>query len=1536
MAYSFTEKKRIRKNFGKRPSILGTPYLLAIQLDSYRRFLQADVAESKRDEIGLHAAFDSVFPISSYSGNATLEYVSYRLGEPVFDVKECQLRGLTYAAPLRVKVRLVVLDKEASGAKKPVKDVREQEVYLGELPLMTDNGTFIINGTERVIVSQLHRSPGVFFDHDRGKTHSSGKLLFSARIIPYRGSWLDFEFDPKDCVFARIDRRRKLPVTIILRALGYTEEQVLDIFFEKNVFHLSKKEIEFEVIPQRLRGETAAFEIRVGKKIVVEEGRRITARHVKELEEAGVKRLPVPTEYMQGKVLSHDIVNTETGEILAKANEILTVPTIGKLIESGITEIRTLYVNDLDRGPYISDTLRIDPTKTRLEALVEIYRMMRPGEPPTKDAAENLFQNLFFNGERYDLSPVGRMKFNRRVGREEITGSGVLSKEDIIEVMKTLIDIRNGNGHVDDIDHLGNRRVRSVGEMAENAFRIGLVRVERAVKERLTIAESEPIMPQEMINAKPVAAAVKEFFGSSQLSQFMDQNNPLSEVTHKRRVSALGPGGLTRERAGFEVRDVHPTHYGRVCPIETPEGPNIGLINSLAVYARTNDYGFLETPYRRVSSGKVTDQIDYLSAIEEGQYVIAQANATLNEKGEFTDDLISCRTQNEFTLSSPDKIDFMDVSPKQIVSVAASLIPFLEHDDANRALMGSNMQRQAVPTLRSETPMVGTGMERAVAIDSGVTVVARRGGSVDSVDASRIVVRVNDDETTAGEPGVDIYSLTKYTRSNQNTCINQRPLVKAGDAIKRGDVLADGPSTDLGELALGQNLLVAFMPWNGYNFEDSILISERVVEEDRFTTIHIEELTCVARDTKLGPEEITADIPNVGDSALAKLDEAGIAFIGAEVRAGDILVGKVTPKGETQLTPEEKLLRAIFGEKASDVKDTSLRVPPGMDGTVIDVRVFTRDGVEKDSRALAIEKSELERVRKDLADQQRILEDDMFQRVRGMIDGKAAEAGPKKIKAGTQIDEAYLSDLPREQWFEIRFKDEDTNSQLETVSERLKGQRKAFEKRFEEKKAKITAGDDLAPGVLKMVKVYLAVKRRVQPGDKMAGRHGNKGVISSIVPVEDMPYMADGTPVDIVLNPLGVPSRMNIGQILETHLGWAAKGLGAKIGKMLEAQNAVVELRKFLNQVYNETGGQKEDIKGMTDAEVIELASNLKKGVPMATPVFDGASEEEIKNLLTLADLPTSGQTTLHDGRTGEQFERPVTVGYMYMLKLNHLVDDKMHARSTGPYSLVTQQPLGGKAQFGGQRFGEMEVWALEAYGAAYTLAGNAHRQVGRRQRAYADVQGDCRRQPRNESRHAGVVQCAGEGDPLLGHQHRTRERGLINERLTQVIQAASAGRELRFDQDRTRVAGHDPLLVVRRGEEAGDHQLPHLQAGTRRLVLRQDLRAGEGLRVPVRQVQAPQASRRGLREVRRRSDPVQGAPRAHGPHRTREPDRAHLVLKVPAVAHRLDARHDAARNRARAVLRSLRGGRSGHDLAAARPAAYRRDVSRIDRRARR
>jgi DNA-directed RNA polymerase subunit beta len=1304
MAYSFTEKKRIRKNFGKRPTILDVPYLLSIQLNSYRKFLQTAVSEKDRQNIGLHAAFQTVFPIVSYSGNAALDYVSYRLGEPVFDVKECQMRGLTYAAPIRVKVRLIIYDKEASGANKPVKDIREQEVYLGEMPLMTDHGTFVINGTERVIVSQLHRSPGVFFDHDKGKTHSSGKLLFSARIIPYRGSWLDFEFDPKDSVFARIDRRRKLPVTIILRALGLNNEEMLDIFFETNDFYLSSKDIRMGLVPQRLRGETANFDIKLGRKLIVEEGRRITAKHVRDMEKSRVDNLVVPAEYLEGKILAHDVVDTETGELLAAANTELTMELVETLIEKGIEHIRTLYVNDLDRGAYISNTLRIDPSTTRLEALVEVYRMMRPGEPPTKEAAENLFQNLFFNPDRYDLSAVGRMKFNRRVGRDTSEGSGVLENEDILDVLTTLVDIRNGYGTVDDIDHLGNRRVRSVGEMAENAFRVGLVRVERAVKERLTQAETEGLMPQEMINAKPVAAAVKEFFGSSQLSQFMDQNNPLSEVTHKRRVSALGPGGLTRERAGFEVRDVHPTHYGRVCPIETPEGPNIGLINSLAVYARTNAYGFLETPYRKVTNSKATSAIEYLSAIEESQYVIAQANAELDKNGRFVDALISVRHKNEFTLADPSTIDYMDVSPRQIVSVAASLIPFLEHDDANRALMGSNMQRQAVPTLRSEAPLVGTGMERAVAVDSGVTVVATRGGTVDSVDASRIVVRVNDDETEAGESGVDIYNLTKYTRSNQNTCINQKPLVKASDQIAASDVLADGPSTNMGELALGQNLLVAFMPWNGYNFEDSILISERVVQEDRFTTIHIEELSCVARDTKLGSEDITSDIPNVGDAALAKLDESGIAFIGAEVNAGDILVGKVTPKGETQLTPEEKLLRAIFGEKASDVKDTSLRVPPGMDGTVIDVRVFTRDGVEKDVRALAIEKSELESVRKDLNDTLRILEEDIYERVERMLTGKMAQGGPNKLKSGSKITKAYLDEVPRDQWFEIRLKNDAANENLVKAFERLNAQRAEFDRRYEEKKEKITAGDDLAPGVLKMVKVYLAVKRRIQPGDKMAGRHGNKGVISTIVPVEDMPYLDDGTPIDIVLNPLGVPSRMNVGQVLETHLGWAAKGLGNKIGLMLKAQESTAKIRQFLDTIYNKTGGKVEDIKSLSDAEVLELAGNLVNGVPTATPVFDGATEAEIKVMLQLADLSDTGQTRLNDGRTGEPFDREVTVGYMYMLKLNHLVDDKMHARSTGPYSLVTQQPLGGKAQFGGQRFGEMEVWALEAYGAAYTL----------------------------------------------------------------------------------------------------------------------------------------------------------------------------------------------------------------------------------------
>jgi DNA-directed RNA polymerase subunit beta len=1303
MAYSFTEKKRIRNSFGKRRDVLEVPYLLATQVESYKRFLQADVPCSKRIDEGLHAALKSVFPIESHTGHAVLEYVSYVLGEPTFDVKECQQRGANYAAPLRVLVRLVIYDREAPASAKIVKDIKEQEIYMGEIPLMTDTGTFVINGTERVIVSQLHRSPGVFFDHDRGKTHSSGKLLFNARIIPYRGSWLDFEFDHKDCVYVRIDRRRKLPATVLLRALGYDNEQIIKLFFETNRFCFINNGILLDLIPERLRGDIASFDIKADGQMIVEKGHRITARHIRQMDKAGLRQLEVPRDYLYGKILAHNVIVPHTGELLAKVNDEITEDLLSRIIEAGIDAIDTLYINDLDRGPYMANAMRIDTTETQLDALVEIYRMMRPGEPPAREAAQTLFDNLFFSPDRYDLSAVGRMKFNRRLGRAEINGPGVLTKDDIIDVLKELINIRNGIGTVDDIDHLGNRRVRSVGEMVENQFRLGLVRVERAVKERLSLADAENLMPQEIINAKPVAASIKEFFGSSQLSQFMDQNNPLSEVTHKRRVSALGPGGLARERAGFEVRDVHTTHYGRVCPIETPEGPNIGLINSLAVYARTNEYGFLETPYRKVIDGIVTDEIEYLSAIEEGKYFIAQASAKVDENGRLVDDLVSCRHKDEFTLASADQINYMDVSSRQIVSVAASLIPFLEHDDANRALMGSNMQRQAVPTLRTEKPLVGTGMERIVARDSGVTVIAKRGGTIEFVDASRIVVRVNDDETEAGVPGVDIYNLTKYTRSNQNTCINQKPLVKLGDVVAKGDILADGPSTDMGELALGQNLLVAFMPWNGCNFEDSILISERVVQDDRFTTIHIEEKTCVARDTKLGPEEITADIPNVGEAALAKLDESGIVYIGAEVKAGDILVGKVTPKGETQLTPEEKLLRAIFGEKASDVKDTSQRVPSGMDGIVIDVQVFTRDGVKKDDRAKQIEQAEIDRVKKDLNDQLRIIEKDFYQRVEQMLLGKTAESGPNRLRSGDVITRDYLNGLKQSQWLEIRLQDDDLNFQLEAIAEQIAQQREEMNKRLEEKKKKIALGDDLPPGVLKMVKVYLAVKRRIQPGDKMAGRHGNKGVISQIVPVEDMPYLADGTPVDIVLNPLGVPSRMNVGQVLETHLGWAAKGLGLKIGKMLEAKAKIEEIRGFLKEVYN-CSGKKEDLDSLSDKEILDLASNLRGGVPMATPVFDGATEDDIKTMLRLADLPESGQTRLTDGRTGEVFDRPVTVGYMYMLKLNHLVDDKMHARSTGPYSLVTQQPLGGKAQFGGQRFGEMEVWALEAYGAAYTL----------------------------------------------------------------------------------------------------------------------------------------------------------------------------------------------------------------------------------------
>ena len=1308
MSYSFTEKKRIRNNFGKSTEVLEVPYLLATQINSYAGFLQSGVSPNKRMDTGLHAAFSSVFPIDSHSGYAVLEYVKYRLGEPTFDVRECQQRGATYAAPLRVLVRLVIYDKEAAANAKVVKDIREQEVYMGELPLMTDNGTFVINGTERVIVSQLHRSPGVFFDHDKGKTHSSGKLLFNARVIPYRGSWLDFEFDHKDCVYVRIDRRRKIPATILLRGLGYDNEEMINIFFETNKFTLHAEKCLFHIVPERMRGEISAFDIKHNDQVLVEEGRRITAKHIREMNKAGLTEVEVPREYLTGKILGHNLIDQETGELVANVNEVLTPALIERCIESGITEIKTLFVNDLDNGPYISNAMRLDTTMNALEALVEIYRMMRPGEPPTKESAENLFHNLFFTDDRYDLSTVGRMKFNRRLGREETTGPGTLTKEDIIDVLKELIAIRNGNGTVDDIDHLGNRRVRSVGEMIENQFRVGLVRVERAVKERLTLADSEGLMPQEIINAKPVSAAVKEFFGSSQLSQFMDQNNPLSQVTHKRRVSALGPGGLARERAGFEVRDVHATHYGRVCPIETPEGPNIGLINSLSVYARTNGYGFLETPYRKVIDGIVTDQVDYLSAIEEGEFVIAQASVAVDEKGKLVEGLVSCRHKDEFALAMSDTVEYMDVSSKQIVSVAASIIPFLEHDDANRALMGSNMQRQAVPTLRAEKPLVGTGMERIVAKDSGVTVVAARGGSIEAVDAARIVVRVNDTETETGAPGVDIYNLTKYTRSNQNTCINQKPLVKPGDTVNAGDILADGPSTDMGELALGQNMLVAFMPWNGYNFEDSILVSERVVKEDRFTTIHIEEKTCVARDTKHSPEEITADIPNVSEEALSKLDESGIVYVGAEVKGGDILVGKVTPKGETQLTPEEKLLRAIFGEKAADVKDTSLRVPGSIEGTVIDVQVFTRDGVKKDKRALDIEQEEIKRYRKDLDDQLKILEEDIFARVAKLLVGKVALSGPGGHKSGTVIVQDYLDGLRHSEWLKIKMKDEDINLQLETVVAQIEQQRKDFDEKFEVKRKKITMGDDLAPGVLKMVKVYLAVKRRIQPGDKMAGRHGNKGVISMIRPIEDMPYTADGNPVDIVLNPLGVPSRMNVGQVLETHLGWAAKGLGIKIGKMLEAKYdaekaKVTAIREYLDKIYNGSG-RKENLDSFSDQELLEMAANLVGGVPMATPVFDGASEEEIRTMLRLADLPEHGQITLYDGLTGEPFEREVTVGYMYMLKLNHLVDDKMHARSTGPYSLVTQQPLGGKAQFGGQRFGEMEVWALEAYGAAYTL----------------------------------------------------------------------------------------------------------------------------------------------------------------------------------------------------------------------------------------
>jgi len=1298
MAFSYTEKKRVRRSFEKISSVMDLPNLLATQLKSYEHFLQRKADPLKRKNQGLESVIHSIFPIKSHNGLARMECTSYELGEPIFDERECKLKGITYEASLHINCDLFFIDKETG----KLKEGKSQKVYLGTTPLMTDHGSFVINGTERVVVSQLHRSPGLFFDHDKGKSHSSGKVLYSARVIPYRGSWLDFEFDAKDLVYVRIDRRRKLFASILLKALGFSNQDILESFYETEIFKIKPNNTyQLQLIPKRLMGRITPMDISYRDEVIVKKGERISARHIRKIESTKIKHLEYEQNSMEGLVLAKDIVDKTTGEILIECNSIIDEEILNTLQTLGLKEVKTLYINDLESGPYMADTLRADSTTNDIEALVEIYRMMRPGEPPTKEAATTLFNSLFFNPERYDLSDVGRMKFNKRLGRPTIEGNSVLENEDIVDALKTLVAIRNGKEQVDDIDHLGNRRVRSVGEMVSNQYRIGLIRVERAVRERLTTAETDDLGPQDLINAKPVSAAIKEFFGSSQLSQFMDQVNPLAEVTHKRRVSALGPGGLTRERAGFEVRDVHPTHYGRVCPIETPEGPNIGLINSLAAFARTNEYGFLESPFRKAKDGKVTNNFNYLSAIEEGDYVIAQASALLDNKNRFTEELVPVRYKNEFSLMPPERVDYMDVSPQQIISIAASLIPFLEHDDANRALMGSNMMRQAVPTLQTETPLVGTGMERIVARDSGSCAIAKRGGVVESIDASRIVVRVNEKEINPGDSAVDIYNIIKYTRSNQTTCINQRPIVAEGDKVSKNDILADGPSVDLGELSLGQNVRIAFMPWHGYNFEDSILISDRLVSEDKFTSIHIQELTCIARDTKLGAEEISGDIPNVGDSALSKLDEFGIVYIGAEVKAGDILVGKVTPKGETQLSPEEKLLRAIFGEKASDVKDSSLRVPSGGDGTIIDVHVFTRDGLEKDGRALDIEESQLKEIKKDVDEELSIIEGATFSRLENIIIGKKV-ASSKGIPKGSVIKKDHLDAIPKNDWFKIRFKNEAINKQLKQIELNLNEYRENLKEIFKQKKSKVSGGDDLAPGVLKIVKVYLAIKRRVQPGDKLAGRHGNKGVISVIMPMEDMPYDENGEPVDIVLNPLGVPSRMNVGQVLETHLGWAAKELGSKIKDLIDEGREVSEIRSLLNKIYgNDTN---KNLDSLDDKEIQELAGNLRNGVPMATPAFDGAKESEVKDMLELAGLPLSGQCKLFDGRTGEEFDRPVTLGYMYILKLNHLVEDKMHARSTGSYSLVTQQPLGGKAQFGGQRFGEMEVWALEAYGAAHTL----------------------------------------------------------------------------------------------------------------------------------------------------------------------------------------------------------------------------------------
>jgi DNA-directed RNA polymerase subunit beta len=1304
MAETFNGRRRIRKQFGSIAEVAEMPNLIEVQKSSYDDFLMVKEPDGGRPDCGLQAVFRSVFPISDFPGRATLEFVRYEFEPPKYDVEECMQRDMTYAAPLKVKLRLIVFDVNEETGSKSIKDVKEQDVYMGDMPLMTSNGTFVINGTERVIVSQMHRSPGVFFDHDRGRTHASGKLLFAARIIPYRGSWLDFEFDAKDIVYVRIDRRRKLPVTTLLYALGLDDEQILSTFYKSILIKESKRGWRMPFVAEKMRGTTPLADLIDAKsgEVVVKAGEKIAARKARELAEGGLKEVLVSAEDLAGRYIAEDIVDLSTGRIYAEAGDELDEKLLAEIKEQKVKEFHVLDIDHVTVGAFIRNTLNLDKNANQEEALMDIYRIMRPGEPPTIEAASNLFHTMFFDPERYDLSAVGRVKMNMRLDLDAPDTMRVLRKEDILAVVQTLVNLRDGKGEIDDIDHLGNRRVRSVGELMENQYRVGLLRMERAIKERMSSVDIDTVMPQELINAKPAAAAVREFFGSSQLSQFMDQTNPLSEITHKRRLSALGPGGLTRERAGFEVRDVHPTHYGRICPIETPEGPNIGLINSLATFARVNKYGFIESPYRKVSHGKVTDEVVYLSAMEEMRHHVAQANAEIDPKGKLTGDLITCRFSGDVVLVSPDKVDYIDVSPKQLVSVAAALIPFLENDDANRALMGSNMQRQAVPLIRAEAPLVGTGMEEVVARDSGAAIVARRTGIVDQVDATRIVIRATEEEDPS-KPGVDIYRLRKFQRSNQNTCINQRPLVNVGDRVEAGEILADGPSTDLGDLALGKNVLVAFMPWMGYNFEDSILLSERVVSEDVFTSIHIEEFEVMARDTKLGPEEITRDIPNVSEEALKNLDEAGIVYIGAEVNPGDILVGKITPKGESPMTPEEKLLRAIFGEKASDVRDTSLRLPPGVSGTVVEVRVFNRHGVEKDERAMAIEREEIERLAKDRDDELQILDRNVYARLKDALMGEEVAKGPKGARKGTAITQEILDEIPRSQWWEIGLKEDKAQAELEAIQRQYEEAKKSLERRFVDKVDKLQRGDELPPGVMKMVKVFVAVKRKIQPGDKMAGRHGNKGVVSMIVPVEDMPFLEDGTHVDVVLNPLGVPSRMNVGQILETHLGWSCRGLGRIIDEALAAyreSGQVKPLKETVQGIYGSENG----VGKLKDAELIMLAEQLTGGVPIATPVFDGAREGDIVEMLKKAGFDTSGQVLLFDGRTGEPFDRKVTVGFKYLMKLHHLVDDKIHARSIGPYSLVTQQPLGGKAQFGGQRFGEMEVWALEAYGAAYTL----------------------------------------------------------------------------------------------------------------------------------------------------------------------------------------------------------------------------------------